>query len=380
METSQYLDVFIEESKEHLQTFISQLLKLDKNPSNQDAINEMFRSVHTMKGMSATLKLQDMTNATHKIEDMLEAVRNKRLIVDSSVLDVLFEAVDQLEAMLIDVSEDASRQREIRKETVVKLQKPLKTKKRNSTTVRVSMDQLDALTNLFEELVVDRDRLDLLAHDLKHSNLQETVNSMTKITDEIKSIMLNMKMVPIDYVFNRFPRMVRQLSRQLNKQIKLDIIGGETEIERSIVDELSDLLVHLIRNAVDHGIEMPDIRAEKGKPDEGVIQLKAYHSENYVCIEISDDGSGMDKKRVTEKAIANGLLTKEQADTLSDHQMIALVMESGFSTASELSDVSGRGVGMDVVKNKVEILDGSLLFETKLDQGTRFVIQLPQSL
>ena len=187
-------------------------------------------------------------------------------------------------------------------------------------------------------------------------------------------------MVPVETVFNRFPKMVRQLSRDLNKKVNLEIIGAETELDRTVIDEIGDPLVHLIRNSLDHGIENPEIRRQKGKPEEGTVQLRAYHSGNYVFIELEDDGAGINRDKVLAKAIQKGVVSLEAANSLSEKQINELILASGFSTADVISDVSGRGVGLDVVKTTIESLGGNISIESTQNVGSVFSIQLPLTL
>ncbi|MFY0801810.1 chemotaxis protein CheW [Peribacillus frigoritolerans] len=548
MDMNQYLEVFIEESKEHLQTCSEQLLVLEKNPEDLSIVNEIFRSAHTLKGMSATMGYEDLANLTHKMENVLDAIRNSQIVLSPELFDVIFLAVDDLEAMVMSIAEGGDGKRNVmgvvhqlemiekgespvsstiaevaaasavlEKEemtvveydefewtvlqqskdqgfssfeisiglredcllkaarvymvfevlekscevikshppvelleeeqfdqrftiTVVtressdeiknkimkvsevnqvvvnalnlehlryaahskdykvteipkqetnnaelpteyddkKKQAPVKTA--SSKTIRVNIERLDILMNLFEELVIDRGRLDQISSDLDNQELHETVERMSRITSDLQTIVLNMRMVPVETVFNRFPKMVRQLARDLNKKVYLEINGAETELDRTVIDEIGDPLVHLIRNAMDHGIETPEERLAKGKNEEGKILLKAYHSGNHVFIEIEDDGAGINKDRVLNKALSNGILTKETAATLTDKQIYELIFASGFSTAETISDVSGRGVGLDVVKNTIESLGGSVTIDSKENEGSIFLIQLPLTL
>ncbi|UFU01045.1 chemotaxis protein CheA [Radiobacillus kanasensis] len=544
---NEYLEVFIEESKEHIQALNDNLLVLEKNPTDISMVNEIFRSAHTLKGMSATMGYQDLANLTHKLENVLDAVRNNQLQVHSEMLDVVFEAVDHLEEMVVDIASGGEGKRDVesvvaklqaieageqvveasstqavtttpsvqtdsglsssldefeiavlkeseekgfqsveikvslredcmlkaarvymvfeileqegeviksnplvqdleeenfeqnfsvllvtKTEAEVLRQKVLKVSeveevvvepfsmeqvssnqqvqkealasdetnkaskdapaknasnskeagnvKLGNKTIRVNIDRLDALMNLFEELVIDRGRLEQISVNLKHGELQETVERMSRISGDLQNIILNMRMVPIDQVFNRFPRMVRQLAKDLGKQINLEIVGAETELDRTVIDEIGDPLVHLIRNSLDHGVEKPDARVAKGKPAEGNVTLLAYHSGNHVFIEISDDGAGINKEKVINKAISNGVIKEDQASSLTDQQVYQLIMESGFSTAETISDVSGRGVGLDVVKNTIESLGGTISIESEIDKGSVFSIQLPLTL
>lgn len=546
MELSQYLEVFIEESKENLQTCNEQLLELEKNPEDLTIVNEIFRSAHTLKGMSATMGYEDLANLTHKMENVLDAIRNEKIKVSPEILDVVFKSVDDLEAMVLSIADGGDGKRDVtevvamleaiekgeslhaalvdsevaataevverqtfsmqyeafeqtviqqsqeqgfrcfeisvslredcllkaarvymvfevlgklgevikslptvdqleeeqfdhsfviavvskeeavhiesavrkvsevdevsvveltnlhlenqnqeeaadtepaQKEVEVKGQETSKsagnvTKHSNPSnkTIRVNIERLDVLMNLFEELVIDRGRLEQISKDLNNPELNETVERMTRISGDLQNIILNMRMVPVETVFNRFPRMVRQLARDLNKKIELEIIGAETELDRTVIDEIGDPLVHLIRNALDHGIEMPELRMKNGKPEQGTVKLKAYHSGNHVFIELEDDGAGINKERVLEKAIQKGIVSDEAAHTLTDRQIYELILASGFSTAEQISDISGRGVGLDVVKATIESLGGSITIDSTVGQGSLFSIQLPLTL
>ncbi|MEH7524380.1 chemotaxis protein CheA, partial [Bacillus sp. JJ1503] len=253
-------------------------------------------------------------------------------------------------------------------------------KNSSSKTIRVNIERLDILMNLFEELVIDRGRLEQISRDLNNQELHETVEHMTRISGDLQNIILNMRMVPVETVFNRFPRMVRQLARDLDKKINLEIIGAETELDRTVIDEIGDPLVHLIRNALDHGVETPEIRKANGKNEEGTVILKAYHSGNHVFIEIEDDGAGINRDKVLAKAIKNGIVTGQAAVTMTDKQVFELILASGFSTAEKISDVSGRGVGLDVVKSTIESLGGTISIDSALGKGSIFSIQLPLTL
>lgn len=247
-------------------------------------------------------------------------------------------------------------------------------------TIRVNIERLDILMNLFEELVIDRGRLEQIALDLNDFELQETVERMSRVSSDLQNIILTMRMVPIETVFTRFPRMIRQLARELNKDVEIEVIGAETELDRTVIDEIGDPLVHLIRNAMDHGIETPEEREKQGKPRQGKITLAAYHSGNHVFVEISDDGAGINKEKVKKKAIEKGVITPTEAEVLSDQQAYELILESGFSTNEEISDVSGRGVGLDVVKNTIESLGGTISIDSSQGYGSTFTIQLPLTL
>lgn len=247
-------------------------------------------------------------------------------------------------------------------------------------SVRVDIDRLDVLINLFSELVIDRTRLESIANELGNQDLIETVEHMSRISTDLQSIVMTIRMVPVETVFNRFPRMVRDLARDLNKKVEFIIRGQETELDRTVIDEIGDPLVHLLRNSIDHGLELPEVRKQKGKDATGRVELVAFHSGNHVFIEISDDGNGIDREKILKKAIEKGVIDAATGDSLPDAQVYDLLFHSGFSTADKISDVSGRGVGLDVVKTKIETLGGRVLVQSTLGKGTKFSIQLPLTL
>ncbi|MDW0115714.1 chemotaxis protein CheA [Sporosarcina thermotolerans] len=528
MEIAQYLDMFLDESKEHLQACNELLLALEKNPEDLAIVNEIFRSAHTLKGMSATMGYGNIVEVTHKMENILDAIRNSKINVTTEILDIVFKAVDLLEEMVLEIEAGGTGEKDVseivhvlnriesehsilssssRKETPTqaiiydefemavisqsqeegfnafevrvllgedcilkaarvfmvfelvekfgeiikstpsieqlenedfdllftvvlltkidantlknqvmnisevenvlvhpvtvgsvliseneeiieyakselnpKIESRAVTVQNTSKTIRVNTDRLDTLMNLFEELIIDRGRLQSIADELHNEDLDETVERMTRITGDLQSIILKMRMVPVETVFNRFPKMVRQLARDLEKTINLKITGAKTELDRTVMDKIGDPLVHLLRNAIDHGIESPAVRLEKGKPAEGSISLRAYHSGNHVFIEMEDDGAGINKELVMKKAIKSGIVTAEFASSLTDEQILELIMSPGFSTAEKVTDLSGRGVGMDVVKSKIESLGGYIAIQSEKDRGTLFRIQLPLTL
>ncbi|RRJ65376.1 chemotaxis protein CheA [Paenibacillus oralis] len=249
-----------------------------------------------------------------------------------------------------------------------------------SRTIRVDIDRLDVLMNLLSELLIDRSRLEQLANEVKRADLTETVEHMSRVGSDLQNIVLKLRMVPIDTVFNRFPRMVRDLAKSLDKKIDLVIVGAETELDRTVIDEIGDPLVHLLRNAVDHGVEPVAERVAAGKPETGTVNLRAFHSGNHVFIEIEDDGHGIDRDKVLKKALKNGVVKESEAASMTDEQVYMLLFAPGFSTAEVISDISGRGVGLDVVKSKIESLSGVVSIQSKLGAGTKFSVQMPLTL
>lgn len=560
MELSQYLSMFIDESKEHLQSLNENLLSLESNPQDISIVHNIFRSAHTLKGMSATMGFEDIASLTHEMENVLDMVRNSKIEMDSFIFDCVFKSLDSLESMVEDIIQggtgkadvtsivvslrsivtgeyktaqassaaapnvgkdsvrgievdefqlsilqqsidagflvfyievnvnencvlkaaraymvfdalermgeiikatpsvqeieqekfdrsfslyfisqvdQATLEKEIlnvseiesaviitvdseslaelsqpqseveaaRKEiaaavaeaappspvlpetTVPKAVEPASPARSAAggapvanRTIRVDIERLDALMNLFSELLIDRVRLEQLASEVKRNDLTETVEHMSRVSSDLQNIVLKLRMVPVDSVFNRFPRMIRDLAKSLDKKVDLIITGAETELDRTVIDEIGDPLVHLLRNAVDHGIESISDRLAAGKSEQGTIQLRAFHSGNHVFIEIEEDGRGIYREKVLKTALKNGLVTAEQAAKLTDKEVYNLLFASGFSTAEKISDISGRGVGLDVVKTKIQMLGGHVQVDSKPGVGSKFSVQLPLTL
>jgi two-component system chemotaxis sensor kinase CheA len=247
-------------------------------------------------------------------------------------------------------------------------------------TIRVELDRLDHLMNLFSELLIDRVRLEQLASEIRRSDLTETVEHMVRVSSDLQSIVLNLRMVPIDTVFSRFPRLIRDAAKTLGKKLELVITGAETELDRTVVDEIGEPLVHLLRNSADHGIESIEERRRLGKRETGTIRLRAYQSGNHVIIEVSDDGAGINRAKTLAAAIKKGVITEADAERMSNEEVYRLLFASGFSTAEKISDLSGRGVGLDVVKTKIESLGGQILISSQEGVGTTFSVNLPLTL
>lgn len=252
--------------------------------------------------------------------------------------------------------------------------------KKQSQSIRVNLDKIEYLMGLFEEFIVEKGRLQNIDKRMKDAELSESFERLSRVSTEMQTSLLSMRMIPLDTIFNRFPRMVRSTSKDLGKNIKFIIEGAETELDRTVVEELGDPLVHLLRNSLDHGVEMPEIRKERGKNEQGTILLKAYHRGNEAVIEIKDDGNGINVEKIKQKILKENSLTEKELEMLTEEQIIQYIFSSGMSTAEKITNLSGRGVGLDVVKTKIESLGGSVRVETKEGVGTTFVIVLPLTL
>ena len=247
-------------------------------------------------------------------------------------------------------------------------------------TVRVDIDRLDDMMNLVGELVINKTRLEQIASGYRMSELEEAIEQMGRLTTDLQSLVMKVRMVPIRHVFDRFPRMVRDISHNLQKDVEFVIEGEETELDRTVIDEIGEPLVHLLRNALDHGIEPPDERAAAGKQTTGLLRLAARQEGNNVIIEVEDDGRGIDIDEIRKQAISKGFIDPREGELLDDKAVLNIIFEQGFSTNNTVNDISGRGIGMDVVKSKIESLNGALEIETEKGKGTKVIINLPLTL
>ena len=562
MDVSQYLEIFLDETKEHLQSLNTEILNLEQEPENSDTINEIFRAAHSLKGMAGTMGYKRMQNLTHDMENVFSEVRNGAIKVKGNMIDILFQCLDALEEYLntiqetgeegtndneplitllndvldskeggvpkeekkekpktgngeegnkkwLDIKFDDTQKRVISEATsqgkgiygiTVKVQEacilkaaraflvfkaleemgeviiskpsvqdiederfdldfsliyisesPLETilksvrsvseiedaqgalledvpvngavaavdsqsavpevvaeEKDNAPaadkpasqpaavkpnekkapvskpvvnrTVRVDIEKLDVLMNLVSELIIAKNSLVSASVGDRNNSVNEHIEYLESVTTNLHESVMKVRMVPIESVVNKFPRMIRDLSKKLDKKMELYMSGEETELDRTVVDEIGDPLMHLLRNAADHGLESGEVRKAKGKPSVGSIFLDAYQDGNNVVIEVRDDGAGINIEGVKGKAIDKGVITPEQGENMSDQEIINLLFHAGFSTSEVVSDVSGRGVGLDVVKSKIESLSGEVEVKSKIDVGSTWTIRLPLTL
>ena len=568
MDVSQYLEIFIDESEEHLQTLSDCIMVLEKEPDNKDTINEVFRAAHSLKGMAGTMGFKRMQHLTHDMENVFQEVRSDRVKVTSGMIDLLFKCLDALEgyldnikstsdegaedneviikelndfiakadgeaeaenkevsevkeaapaatqeekegqekielteeekkaireaesngqhiyAMTVRIQKDcllkaaraflvfkavedfgqilvyrpssqdiedekfeldfsfflaseeetdkivaaakavseiekvdaeeihleeylkeaaaqeeqqakeaATEQKEApaevpktaeKKAPAAAAKKQTNAKPVTGRTVRVDIEKLDALMNQVSELIIAKNSLVSISSnesgEYQNQSFHEQIEYLERITTNLHESVMKVRMVPIESVVNKFPRMIRDLSRKLGKKMELYMTGEDTELDRTVVDQIGDPLQHLLRNSADHGLEDNATRVERGKPEVGSIFLKAFQEGNNVIIEVGDDGNGIDVAAVRDKAVERGVITAEQAENMSQKEIINLLFLPSFSMAKKITDISGRGVGLDVVKSTIEALGGDVEVRTKLGEGTTFIVRLPLTL
>ncbi len=531
MDMNQYMQIFIEESEDNLQSLNDNLLNLEKNPDNLEILNEIFRIAHTLKGMSGTMGYTKMQDLTHNAENVLSEIRNGKIKVTTELIDILFESLDALENYVdeiirtgsegheeyehlitslnnilnedgapnqmpikqdhhessdevnlelpsaqktvaieahhqgldvynihifldkssvlksarafiifrelesvgeiihcippvediedekfendfqvvlvtshgvleireilmnvvevekvsidsVVVAEEGPRESNIQQEEEInKDPKKSTAPQRAGKTVRVDIDRLDALMNLVSELIIVKTQLDGISSvDTENISYTESIEYLERVTTSLHDAVMKVRMVPVEIVFNRFPRMIRDISRKLNKDIDLVMSGEETELDRTVIDEIGDPLIHLLRNAADHGLESTQERLKLGKPKQGKILLQAYQDGNNVIIEVDDDGKGIDVNKIRESAIKKDVVNASEAASMSDQEIINLLFEPSFTTSEAITDVSGRGVGLDVVRSKISALGGHMEVKTVLGEGSKFIVRLPLTL
>lgn len=401
--SSAIIETFLIEAKELLAKMEEVLLKIEQGDSSQDLINDLFRSVHTLKGSAGMFSFNDLSGFVHDVESFLAIIRTNKTPLVKAKAQVLLEIVDYLNNLL-----QASVQKNVTEELINK--KPVLLEKLNNASdaeaqtkvnavantiasavtntvasnisgpIKVDPVKLDEIINLTGEIVIVQEYINNLikSKNFDYINLLDNSEKLFKLIDNLKTLSLQLRMLPIKEIFSKFNRVIRDIAAQQNKQIKLQITGESTELDKIIMEKINDPLLHLVRNACDHGIDMPKDRESIGKPSCGLITLQAYQENGEVVINIMDDGRGIDLEQVKQKAIKVGLLdaTKE----LSTAEILSYIFEPGFSTSEQITDISGRGVGMDVVKKEVEKLHGSINIKTKKSEGTTVSIRLPLSL
>jgi two-component system chemotaxis sensor kinase CheA len=397
------IDIFFEEAAELLADFEAGLLELEETQGDQELLHRIFRAAHTIKGNAAMLGFDGIARFTHALETLLDALRTGTRPVSADVTEILLVAGDALRRMLQAArAGDPAPPSESVLERLLALGEsdaaapaavgnpraaeagpapPSAVGAAQSTSIRVPIAKVDRLINLVGELVITQAMVTQAAAALPSEHaaaLAEAVAHMDRHARELHEQVLAMRMVPVRSLFARFPRLVRDVAATLGKQAVLEVSGEDTELDRTVIERISDPLTHLVRNAVDHGLETPAARAAAGKPAAGRIRLVAYQQGGSIYIEIADDGRGLDRARIVAKATDAGLLAA--GDDLTDEQVWALVFHPGFSTATHVTEVSGRGVGMDVVRRNVEALGGTIGIQTAAGHGTRFRIKLPLTL
>ena len=398
MDTGRYAKLFLTESREYLSEMNTALLELERGRSDA-AVARLFRAVHTMKGMVAAMGYTAVGELSHELETLLDKVRSGS-IVTPAIMDTLFAGVDALEQAVdlatgptpqpLDVREIVTRIREAGDQlsrsftaefAIPKGEKaePSRQAQKPPRHIRIDSRRLDTLMNVVGELVIARDHIAQIAERLGDEALVEATRHASQIVSTLQNEIMTSRMVPVWQVFERFPRVVRDTARSLGKEVEFKIEGKEIELDRSMLDEMGEPVLHLLRNSLDHGIELPGDRVAAGKPRVATLILTAERDRATVLIRVTDDGRGIDQARVLPRAKELGIVD-DATSKLSEQELVAIISRPGFSTAEKVTDISGRGVGFDIVANKVRTLGGSLEVHTDAGLGTSVSMRLPLTL
>jgi two-component system chemotaxis sensor kinase CheA len=408
---------FITEATEHIESVEAGLLELESKPGDTEILNKIFRGFHTIKGMAGFLNLADIGSLAHSAENLLDMARKGRLALAGENTDVVLEAADMMKKMVSELKGSVEANKPVSspealpdllvrldaaaegrnlaaaasspqtRQTDKELERVLAAKSEPKTQIcssdekiKVGINRLDNLVNMVGELVVAQLMVTEEANTTLASDhtFSRKVAHQSKIVRELQQLSMSMRMVPIQGAFQKMARLVRDLSRKSGKDVSFSTSGDQTELDRTVVDRITDPLVHMVRNSVDHGIEPPDERSNAGKSTAGHIELRAFHEAGNIVIEIEDDGKGLNKERILRKAVENGVVTPEQE--LSEEETFKLIFNAGLSTAQKVTSISGRGVGMDVVKKNVESLRGRIDISSVPGKGSVFTVRLPLTL
>ena len=395
----EYRELFMAEALEYYDAMSRHLSELERNPQEAEALNELFRLMHNLKANARAMGFVEMGEVAHKMETLFGQIRGQERTFTGPLVALTFRAVDTLGSLIRAVGADqqgedaqpllASLESLINGEEIAESQveeteeeadADAARKLELSELVSIPVKKLDKLLNLVGELVIDRDRILTLAAELNHPALQATARHLFRISDDLQYSVMDVRLVGAGVLLNKFPRVVRDVAAAENKQVELTLHGQDVQIDRNVLQLITDALLHIVRNAVSHGLEDPATREAAGKPATGQLRISALTERDDVLIQVQDDGRGIDTEAVRQKAIRKGVVTAAAAATLDEQGVWALLFEAGFSMADKITNISGRGVGLDVVKLAIDSLGGRLRVDSVMGQGTTFTLVLPTSI
>lgn len=360
-------------------------MKYEEEPNSKELVDILFRSAHSLKGMAATMGYEQILEICKSVEEIFDRFRQHEEKITVETGNVLFYGIDLIKQLVQDEKKTIDLQKFLNylkdpNSFQIDTQSRGFEQKANSPIVKVRMDSLDAIMNLVGEMMISKIRLEQNMDSRVTDETREIVMNLGSLINELQHKMMQVRLVPIDQMFNRFSRMIRDVSSSLGKEIKLEMDGSGIELDRRVLEAISDPLLHMLRNSVDHGIEMPDVRKELGKSEVGMIRLLAIRKGNTVEIKVTDDGRGIDIESIKEKAVQKNIVTQEQVKKMSDEEAICLIGTPGLSTAKKVTEISGRGVGMDVVMTQVKNFGGKVKIFTEKGRGTTIILTMPMSL
>ncbi|RTQ52341.1 chemotaxis protein CheA [Hymenobacter gummosus] len=393
----EYREMFMAEALEGYDAMSQHMSVLEKRPQDEAALGELFRLLHNLKASARAMGHNEIGEVAHRMETIFGQIRAKERPFAGSAVPVLFTGIDVLGSMIRAVGANeplaenqallenldrvvAGEEPVLADDSEVGSEEDATRKLELSDLVYIPIKKLDHLLNLVGELIIDRDRVLTLARELGDTTLQSVTAHLSRLADDLQYSVMDARLVGVGTLFNKFPRVVRDVATAEQKQVELTISGQDIQIDRNILQIITDSLLHLVRNAIGHGIETPAERVKAGKPEVGQLSLSAQTDRDNVLIRISDDGRGIDVERVRRKAVERGVLSRDAASRLSEAEVYSLLFDAGFSTAEQVTEISGRGVGLDVVKLAIDSLGGQVRVESKLGEGTTFFLVLPTSI
>ncbi|QCR21758.1 chemotaxis protein CheA [Pontibacter sp. SGAir0037] len=392
----EYKEIFLAEALEYFDALNRHISELERKPQNDQTLAEIFRLLHNLKANAKAIGYLQISDLSHKLETAFSLIRNKELSFSDEVVTVLFDGIDLLGELIfnidnpdygnpdpvllrnLDIIVDSLSDSTIE---LAKVQKYNTTKNLSlSELVYIQIKKLDHLMNLVGELMIDRDRILSISRDLNNDELKNVSSHLYRITEDLQYSVMDARLVSVGSLFNKFPRIVRDVATAEKKEVDLELAGQDIQIDRNILQIITDSLLHLVRNAITHGIEKPEDREKKGKPKAGQLALTARNDRDNVIIKLIDDGKGIDLKQVKRAAVDRQMVAADVVNDLSDTEIFSFLFEPGFSLAKEVTEFSGRGVGLDVVKNAIDSIGGRIYVDSAKGKGTTFTMQLPTSI
>ena len=410
MDNSKYIEYFFSEAEELITNLNRQLVLLEKDYSDASVIDEIFRITHTIKGNAAAVGFGNISTFSHSLEDIFAQIRNGKLKFTSDIADIVFRALDELADLIECTRKDGSEPenlpeiihqlhkivgikrieepgKDVEQGIIERVKKPKSISKKVvdrdiklSENVRIPIKDLDSMLNLIGEIIIDVSKLGNLNRTLHNWRLKDINSHLRRILSDLQYEMMNVRLLDLASIFDQFPRLVRDIGSSEHKNVELVIEGEHIELDSKVIEKLKNPLIHIIRNSVSHGVELPDVRKRMGKSEKGLVKIEASRAKERVQIKVFDDGIGIDPIIVAGKAVELGLITEEQANEFSDDEILELIFEPGFTTSEQTSEVSGRGVGMDVVRSELSTIGGTVSIESVRNKGTTFTIDVPLSI
>ena len=393
----EYRAIFLAEAQQSYDQISSDIVKLERNPANEEVVAEIFRLLHNMKANAGTMELEAIAELAHRLENVFSAIRNGDITFEGNKVNLIFKAVDYLGYLINNIGKPRVQKHNDELldglNNVISgreggIEEPqsdggasfVSNKLHLSDSVSISLKKLDDLLNLVGELIISRDHLISFAEIIENQQIKAITQSLSRVADSIQETVMTARLVTVSSLFNKFPRIIRDIAAKEKKVINLVVEGTDTTIDRNVLKVISDIMIHLIRNAITHGIEAPQDRKKHKKKEEGLLRISASSDKGLVFISISDDGRGLNPKAIKARAVEKKMITSAKARSMTDNEALGLLFVPGFSMAEKVTEFAGRGVGLDIVKSVIDSIGGDLKIESEVGKGTNFIMSLPISM